>query len=140
LIAYVDSSVLLRLALGQSDALAEWSSIGTGVGSALAEVECLRSLDRLRLAGRHSDEAIALRRQVVNRRLGSFQVAEVTSTDLARAAHPFPTMIRTLDAIHLATALLWKEQHEKDIVMATHDRALAVAAAAMGLHVIGAAA
>jgi hypothetical protein len=43
-----------------------------------------------------------------------------------------------LDAIHLATALLWKEQARRDLWMATHDAALAVAAKATGLRVIGA--
>lgn len=43
----------------------------------------------------------------------------------------------TLDAIHLATALLWRERESADILMATHDGALAVAARASGLRVVG---
>ena len=50
MIVYADSSVLLRLVLGQTDALAEWKQVGVAISSALAEVECLRTLDRLRLA------------------------------------------------------------------------------------------
>jgi predicted nucleic acid-binding protein len=46
-IAYVDASVLLRLALGQPDALREWRDIHQGVSSALITVESLRTLDRL---------------------------------------------------------------------------------------------
>ena len=34
----------------------------------------------------------------------------------------------TLDAIHLATALLWKEMRRVNLVMATHDEALALGA------------
>lgn len=49
MIAYVDSSVLLRLALGQPDALPEWSRIERGVSSALVTPESLRTLDRLHL-------------------------------------------------------------------------------------------
>ena len=138
MIAYVDSSVVLRLVLGQPNALAEWRRIDTGVSSALAEVECLRSLDRMRLLGGYSDEAIAERRRAVYDLLETLETAEVTYSVLARAAQPFPTSIRTLDAIHLATALLWKEQTGKDPTMATHDHALAVAATAMGMSVIGA--
>jgi len=44
----------------------------------------------------------------------------------------------TLDAIHLATALLWKERAGKAVAMATHDVALAMAAKATGLPVVGA--
>ena len=44
----------------------------------------------------------------------------------------------TLDAIHLATAMLWRERTGADLVMATHDTALATASRASGLRVIGA--
>jgi predicted nucleic acid-binding protein len=43
-----------------------------------------------------------------------------------------PTTLGTLDAIHLATALLEREQGHADLVMATHDQALATAAKASG--------
>jgi predicted nucleic acid-binding protein len=136
-IAYVDSSVLLRIVLRQRDALKEWSRLTRGVASALAEVECLRTLDRLRVAERHSDEAIAERREAVYRLMESIEVVEVGRAVLARASQPLPTVLGTLDAIHLATALLWKERTSSDVVMATHDTALAVAAKAIGLRVIG---
>jgi predicted nucleic acid-binding protein len=137
-IAYVDSSVLLRVVLGQRNALKEWRQLARGVASALVEVECLRTLDRLGLAEGHPDEAIAVRREAVYRVLESLEVVGVTRAVLSRAAQPLPTALGTLDAIHLATALLWKEQSSGDLVMATHDGALALAARAMGLHSVGA--
>ena len=42
--------------------------------------------------------------------------------------------VKTLDAIHLATALLW-EEHAGEIVFLTHDGQLANAARACGLTV-----
>ncbi len=48
-----------------------------------------------------------------------------------------PTELGTLDAIHLATALRWRETEGVELVMATHDRALAIGARAHGLRVIG---
>jgi hypothetical protein len=48
-----------------------------------------------------------------------------------------PTDLGTLDAIHLATALLWKEMTRADLVMATHDGALALGAESHGLPVVG---
>ena len=57
---------------------------------------------------------------------------------LSRASEPFPTPLGTLDALHLATALLWREQSGKDLVMATHDEGLALAARAFGLETLGA--
>ncbi|MDQ2916768.1 MAG: PIN domain-containing protein [Pseudomonadota bacterium] len=138
MIAYVDSSVLLRVVLGQSNALAQWQRIASGIASALVEVESLRTLDRVRLAEGYSDEIVAERREAVYRLLESMEIAEITYSVLARAAQPLPTALGTLDAIHLATALLWKEQTGKDVTMATHDTALAVASRATGLRVIGA--
>lgn len=54
-IAYVDASVLLRLALGQPDSLAEWPTIQRGVSSALVKAESLRTLERLRLRAKLPD-------------------------------------------------------------------------------------
>jgi len=104
-IAYLDSSVLLRVVLAQRNALREWSRIAEGVVSALAEVECLRTLDRLRLIGTYADAAIAERREAVYRLLDSMELIEIGHAVLARAAQPLPTALGTLDAIHLASAL-----------------------------------
>jgi predicted nucleic acid-binding protein len=136
-IAYLDSSVLLRVVLRQPDALAQWRRIERGVASALVEVECLRTLDRLRVAARLTDRELARRRQAVYRVLDATEIVEVTRPVLARAGQPMPTALGTLDAIHLATALLWREWRGEDLVFATHDAALALAARASGVSVVG---
>ncbi len=137
MIAYLDSSVLLRVILGQRNAVKEWRDIERGVASALVEVECLRTLDRSRLNERLPDEAIALRREAVFRLLESMEILDLTSPILTRASQPLPTALGTLDAIHLATALLWREGRQENLVMATHDTSLALAARANGFHVVG---
>ena len=137
MIAYVDSSVLLRVLLGQRNALREWRDIDKGIGSALIEVECLRTLDRLRFAEDLRDDDIATRREAVFRLIEAIEVIDLTHAVLARAAQPLPTALGTLDAIHLATALMWKEQSGDDLVMATHDTLLAMAARASGIRVVG---
>ena len=136
MIAYVDSSVLLRKVLGQAGSLREWSSL-EGVVSALVEVECLRSLDRWRLREGASEAEVALRREAVFRLLERVELVELTRQVLSRAAQPLPVSLGTLDAIHLATALLWSERGGSPLVMATHDAALGLAARAAGLRVIG---
>ena len=65
MIAYFDSSVILRVVLGQPQALAEWKRIRTGIASALVEVECLRTLDRLRLRQDLPDAEGAVRRTAI---------------------------------------------------------------------------
>jgi len=138
MIVYLDSSVLLRIVLGQSGALPEWKQISRAVASGLVEVECLRTLDRVRLRSGVSGHEVALRREAVFRLLEAVDVVEPSRAVLARAAQPLPTELGTLDAIHLATALLWREGSGDDLVMATHDGALAMAARAFGLRTIGA--
>jgi len=137
MIAYVDASVLLRVALRQPDALPEWRQIRQGVSSALITTESLRTLDRLRLRAKLSDEEIANRRAAILRLIASLELVEIDAVVLDRAAQPMPTELGTLDAIHLATALLWKEMSRMDLVMATHDGALGLAAKAHGLAVLG---
>lgn len=137
MIAYLDSSVLLRVVLRQRDSLAEWRRIERGVASALVEVECLRTLDRLRLAAGLSDRELARRRQAVYRVLDTAEVVELTRPVLSRAAQPMPTALGTLDSLHLATALLWREWRGEELVFATHDAALGLAARAFGLSVVG---
>jgi predicted nucleic acid-binding protein len=137
-IAYVDSSVVLRRVLGQAGALQEWKELEAPVASALVEVECLRTLDRLRVLRRVDDRQISEWREVVFRVLGEVDLVEVTRSVLARAAQPFPTTLGTFDAIHLATAMLWRERGAPELAMATHDEALATAARASGFVVVGA--
>ena len=137
MIAYVDASVLLRLVLGQPDALSDWSRIEVGVSSALVTIECLRTLDRLRLRMPLADAAIADHRAKSLELIDSLELVDVDSVVLERAAQPMPTELGTLDAIHLATALLWKEATAQKLTMATHDVSLGIAARAHGLAVVG---
>jgi predicted nucleic acid-binding protein len=137
-IAYVDASVLLRVALGQPDSLPEWSRIDRGISSALVMAESLRTLDRLRLRVKLGDPEVAKRRATILELVASLELVDIDAVVLERASQPMPTELGTLDAIHLATALLWKELTREELTMATHDGALALAAQAYGLPVIGA--
>jgi uncharacterized protein len=137
MIAYVDSSVLLRLVLRQPGALKEWSSVEEAVTSALTQVECLRTLDRLRVVERIPDEALASRREAIFGLLDTMAVVDVAGVILDRASQPLPTTLGTLDAIHLATAQLWRERTAVEITMATHDTALATAARSLGMPIVG---
>jgi predicted nucleic acid-binding protein len=135
--AYIDSSVLLRILFGQPHSLQEWNDIEEGISSALIEVECLRTLDRLKLIEQLDEKEIAIRRETIFRLVEGLTLIELTHPVYPRAAQPFPTVLGTLDALHLATALLWREHTRADMFMATHDSALGTAAKASGLRVIG---
>ncbi len=138
MIAYVDSSVLLRVVLAQPDRLPEWPSIRQAVTSALTEVECLRTLDRRLRQGLLDPQDLADRRGLVLRLLERMDRVDVSPAVLRRAADPFPTPLGTLDAIHLATAILWREGRSEPPVLVTHDGQLATAARATGFATAGA--
>src|ERR1700723_2788797 len=137
MIAYVDSSVLLRVALGQPNALPEWRDIERGVSSALVTTESLRTLDRVRLRVNLSDIEVARRRATILALIDSLELVEIDGSVLDRAAQPMPTELGTLDAIHLASALLWRDLMGVDAIMATHDGSLGLAARAHGFKVLG---
>lgn len=137
MIAYLEASIVLRLVLGEPDRLAQWPQVERAVASTLTEVECLRTLDRLARRGLLPNDEVASRRGAVFRLLEGCTVVDVSRSVMRRAGEPYPTPLGTLDAIHLATALAWREGTGDPLVMATHDRELALAAGAMGLAVVG---
>jgi predicted nucleic acid-binding protein len=134
--AYVDTSVLLRVVFGEPDALPTWGRIARPLSSELVRIEALRTLDRKRLRDRLGDRAVAERRAAILQTIDAFELVPLEAAILERAADPFPTSLGTLDALHLATALAVRNQVD-DLVLATHDERLGLAARAMGLPVEG---
>jgi hypothetical protein len=136
-IAYVESSVILRFVLGQAGALRALRTFAAGGTSALTEVECLRSLDRLRITDELADLQIADRRAAVYDVLARLVIIDLTRPVLERASQPVPVALGTLDALHLASALSWREHVAEPVVLATHDARLGAAARALGLETVG---
>src|SRR5262245_10911702 len=136
MIVYVDSSVLLGVVLGEPGILASWRRITQPVSSEIIRLECLRTIDRARLTRRIGDAEVADRRSAVLEQLDGFALVRLDARVLERAADPFPTSVSSLDAIHLASALLAR-QRLPDLSVATHDAELATAARAVGFRVAG---
>jgi predicted nucleic acid-binding protein len=137
-IAYVDTSILLRLVLNESGALAGLQAFDTLVSSELIAVESARTIDRLRLQGALSLEDAAERLRRITSWLDAVELVFVRPAILRRASEPLPSPLGTLAAIHLATALTWRERTGGLDVVATHDVALGAAARAFGFEVRGA--
>jgi uncharacterized protein len=64
--------------------------------------------------------------------VGSLPMAELSRGILQRATEPFPLVVRTLDAIHLATLLFLQDQG-LPMELATYDHRLSDAAEALGV-------
>jgi hypothetical protein len=56
---------------------------------------------------------------------------------LSRASEPMAMPLGTLDAMHLATALIWRDRVGPLSAIATHDSMLGAAALAFGFDVLG---
>lgn len=135
-IAYLDSSVLLRVVLRQPEPLAEWATLDAAVSSRLLRVECLRAVDRVRIHSRVEDAAFAVVRSELLDALDRIDAIDLDEGVLDRAAERFETSLGTLDAIHLASALAARTR-VPELVFATHDRALAIGAKAEGFPIVG---
>jgi len=137
-IAYLDTSALLRLVLREPGALEEPRACEGRGSSELLAVESLRTIDRLRLQSALSPEEAAIRRRIVTDWLEAVDLVLLQRPIMARASEPFPVALGTLDALHLATALIWSDRTRQKLVMATHDGGLALAARSYGIEVLGA--
>jgi predicted nucleic acid-binding protein len=136
MMVYVDSSVVLRHLLGQPKAL-DWAGWQDAYSSEILGLEVRRVIDRLRLGSVMDDEGIAYAQQELMRMERSIGQIFLTRTVLRRAALPMPTTVKTLDAIHLASAMLFQERRGEDLIFATHDLQQATGARALGFEVIG---
>jgi predicted nucleic acid-binding protein len=135
--AYIDTSALLRLVLREAGALDELRSYERLVSSELIAVESYRTIDRLRLQGALTTEEAAVRFRAVSEWLEAIDLVLLRPPVLSRASEPLPTPLGTLDALHLATALIWRDRKGGLAIVATHDTALGLAAQTFGFEVRG---
>jgi predicted nucleic acid-binding protein len=140
-IAYIDSSVLMRIILVQASPLPEWGELERGVSSELLVVEGFRTFDRLWHSNELTETDLAEKRPTFRKFLRRLDLRPLDRAVLDLAARPLPTTLAALDAIHLATAIRYRAAQppdERPIVFATHDTQLARAARAMHFEVLGA--
>jgi predicted nucleic acid-binding protein len=125
---YLDSSAIVKLVLPEPETEALFRLLGgypERVTSALARVEVLRAVSRV-----GEDEPVLRRAEEVLDRLG---LIRIDTKVLKAAARLEPRNLRSLDAIHLATALSLGDQLAG---IAAYDIRLAEAAEAGGIDVL----
>ena len=135
--AYIDTSALLRIVLREPGALADLRSYDALISSELIAVESARTIDRLRLQGSLTAAEAAARVRAVNDWLEAIDLVLLRPPVLSRASEPLPMSLGTLDALHLATALIWRDRMGPLPILATHDTALGLAAQTFGFDVRG---
>ena len=138
MILYLDSSIVLRVLLRQPRPLHAWGRWTRAHASEILHVEACRAIDRLRLEGALDDDGVAdARGDLVSIEEG-LAIIPLSPPVLERAAWPMATVVKTLDAIHLASAVLLRERRGVAAVFATHDPQQARAARALGFECLGA--
>ena len=83
---------------------------------------------------------LAIRRDEAGQILNRLITIPIDNRVLEGAAGEMPFPIKTLDAIHLVSAIIYRDAQppdERPILFATHDHQLAAAARAMRFDVIG---
>src|SRR5690606_27971242 len=103
----------------------------------LIAVESARTIDRLRNQGALSMDQAAERIGLVHEWLEAVDLVLLRPPVMSRASEPMPMPLGTLDAIHLATALVWRDRLGPLPQMLTHDAALGAAARGFGFDVRG---
>ena len=136
MIVYLDTSVVLRVLFHEPNPVKVWGKWDKAYSSSLWRVEALRTVDRLRLSGDLSDEEVADLARDIRVVHETLLIQPLNDSILQRASESFPTVVGTLDALHLATALAIREFDKLDLLL-THDLRLGTAARSLGFEVTG---
>lgn len=121
---YLDTSVALAHLLAE-DRRPQASLWGEElVASRLVEYELWTRIHARDLDRSHGD--------LVRLLMARLAILELHPEVLERATRPFPRPVRTLDALHLASVAFLRERG-RDVTLATYDRRMGEAAAAMGI-------
>jgi len=136
---YAESSAILAWLLGDvvgeaaRDHLTGAESIFTSV---LTLVECERALIRARMLEEAPEAELADRRRILAKASAHWHRIPLHDEILERGKRPFPLEpVRTLDAIHLASALVARSA-VPDVTLLTLDRRIREAGLGLGFEVV----
>ena len=124
---YVDTSVALAqlFAEDRCPPTSVWQ--GTIVSSRLTEYEVWTRVHARGLGPSHGESVRLL--------LGRFAWLELTPVVLARALEPWPIVVRTLDALHLAS-IEFLRNHGQDVTLASYDDRMTAAADRLSISLV----
>ncbi len=133
MIAYLDSSVVLRHILQGEVSIRHAFAVGRVATSELLEIECRRVIHRCRMEGELSDDAVVSALGRLEAVLAGLSLIGLSSRVKRRAMDAFPVSVKTLDALHLSSALALAEAIDGEAVLVfTHDAAMNRCAKALG--------
>jgi len=122
-VIYLDASIVLAQLLAEDRVPPPGLWNEPLVSSRLTECEVWNRVNSRRLASSHGENGRLL--------LGRLALLELARPVLTRSLEPFPVPMRTLDALHLASATFLREQGQQ-VRIASYDTRLNAAASALG--------
>ena len=138
MIVYAESSAVLAWVLGEPDGEAARVALANAervVSSTLTTVECARALARGSATGRIGRTEGLAALKLVDGGAASWVTLDLSGQVLSRARAPFPVEpVRTLDALHLATAITFRETFPS-LTVVSLDHRVRANAEALGLEV-----
>jgi predicted nucleic acid-binding protein len=136
LIAFVDTSVVLRFILEGDISLHQAFAATVTACSELLWIESMRVAQRLRLDGALSDQGLAEAVSRIATCYASLRAYLLDDEIKQEAAGPFPTVIGTLDALHLACARRAARHYPNEtLLIFSFDRQMNLCARALGFSV-----
>jgi len=133
---YAETSAVLSWLFGEpsgEEALRLLDSATAIFASELTILECERGIHQAKAAGRLNARRSEAARARLEAATASWSVFRISAVIVDRARQPFPREpLRTLDALHLATALRVRE-FRTELRVLTFDRRIRSNAAALGL-------
>jgi predicted nucleic acid-binding protein len=137
---YLESSAVLRALIeGEAELGVAIAAADMTFASALTFLECSRALTRVSMEGKQPRSLLRRAAQILVELRASTRVLALVPEVLERAREVMPVEpVRSLDAIHLATALLVRDELGP-LAIASTDRRIRENAQALGFEVMPAA-
>jgi len=132
-VAYLDSSVALRHILKGENGISLAFEGKKVYSSELLEIESRRVIHRCRMEGELNDEKLIIALDRLKKLLAGINLISLSVSVKKRAMESFPVIIKTLDALHMASALkLGDALTGESVIIYSHDKAMNQCAKALG--------
>ncbi len=135
---YLDTSAVVRWVFQSPNHYTDFGNWDAAISSTLLKVEFSRTLDRHLKLGNLNQSQVDKSFSYFIELSQHIHWVKLDERILEKASQAYPYPIGTLDAIHLATCLLYQEEFEVgEYFLLTHDGELSKNASSIGLIVKG---
>ena len=136
MVAYLDSSVLLRHILLGDSGIKHVFAVRQVISSELLKIECRRVLHRYRLQNMLNDDSFIESVNRLEQVLKAVSIIRLSPAVKKRSTEAFPVTIKTLDALHISSALAFQEASQSEsLLIFSYDNGMNRCAKSLGFTV-----